>query len=179
MGSGIVGPDVRAEDCPIKGRGGCPLRPMHVRPEPEQQAGEEADWLSDGWAAHRGGTLREVGRRPPPRDLDGRSGAQNEGVLAEAGRSFAQRTEAGAAGRGAAGRNAVRRTDTRGEATRGRLSPEYYDEITGAKLDADLVNHAREEEVDDMRRLKVYVPATREEMKEAGCRPVPTRWIDQ
>ena len=55
---------------------------------------------------------------------------------------------------------------------------EYYDNVSGAKLDPELVKQARALEIDFMHRLQVYEEATWEEMQQDGCKPIPTRWID-
>ena len=54
----------------------------------------------------------------------------------------------------------------------------YYDEITGAELDAKLVREARVAEIAYMKKLNVYVESTLDECKRAGCVPIPMRWID-
>ena len=56
--------------------------------------------------------------------------------------------------------------------------PEYYDEVTGLKLDPHKEQEARRQEVEYMHKLHVYTQASQEEAQEAGCKPVPTRWVD-
>ena len=55
---------------------------------------------------------------------------------------------------------------------------EFWDEITGAVLDPKAVKDARKLEVEYMHNLGVYVPATMAEAQAAGCKPIPTRWLD-
>ena len=59
-----------------------------------------------------------------------------------------------------------------------RAWQEFYDEVSGDALDPKAVREARELEVEYMHKLKVYTASTWEEMKEAGCNLVPTRWLD-
>ena len=55
---------------------------------------------------------------------------------------------------------------------------EFWDRISGEKLDSKLVHEGRKTEVKYMKDLKVYREATEEEMKACGAVPIPTQWID-
>ena len=55
---------------------------------------------------------------------------------------------------------------------------EAFDDVSGAKLDKDLVEKARREEIEYFHQKEVYEKITRAEAKRRGIKVVKVRWID-
>ena len=56
---------------------------------------------------------------------------------------------------------------------------EFYDDISGEKLDPELVRRAREEEMEEVRKHGLYEKRTIEEcMRMTGKKPIGVRWVD-
>ena len=55
----------------------------------------------------------------------------------------------------------------------------YWDDMSGKELGSDLVREARAEELDTVRKMKVWVKVDREQcFKDTGRPPIKLRWVD-
>ena len=55
----------------------------------------------------------------------------------------------------------------------------YWDDVSGKELDGELVRAARTEEIETVRRMKVWTKVPKSQcLAETGRQPIGTRWVD-